>query len=180
MSIQRTSLDTILLGEGFVRCFRSSGRWQHSLSSRHSVVEIRKPSKDKVLSLSKLFLFSQVNRRFIFSNTTKNWLSWKSLFSRIERGKSGEWARRQPNIVGSQRFINKVGDRQRNATRLNEPSRFLVQNSNTTSLCSVWQIPNDSSSDDLNSPTIDEASDQLHQPLRKRFDLNVPNSNMIE
>ncbi len=57
---------------------------------------------------------------------------------------------------------------------------MLVQDSNVVSKCTVWQIPNDSTNDEPSSPTIDEPSNQLHQPLRKRFDLNIPNSNIIE
>jgi hypothetical protein len=56
----------------------------------------------------------------------------------------------------------------------------LVQDSNVVSKCTVWQIPVDSTNDESSSPTMDDSSYQLHQPLRKRFDLNVPNSNMIE
>ena len=56
----------------------------------------------------------------------------------------------------------------------------LVQDSAVISRCTVWQIPLDSSHDEPSSPTVDDSSNQLHQPLRKRFDLNVPNSNMIE
>jgi hypothetical protein len=57
---------------------------------------------------------------------------------------------------------------------------FLVQDSNVVSKCTVWQIPTDPSNDEPSSPTIDDSSNQLHQPLRKRFDLNVLNSNIIE
>ncbi len=57
---------------------------------------------------------------------------------------------------------------------------MLVQDSTVVSKCTVWQIPIDSPNDEPSSPIIDESSNQLHQPLRKRFDLNIPNSNIIE
>lgn len=48
------------------------------------------------------------------------------------------------------------------------------------SKCTVWQIPIDLPHDEPSSPTIDDSTNQLHQPLRKKFDLSVPNSNIIE
>lgn len=95
----------------------------------------------------------------------------------IERGKFGVWLRHPMIIVVLRQFIKIVIW---SIWKKNCFYFMLVQDSNVVSKCTVWQIPNDSTNDEPSSPTIDEPSNQLHQPLRKRFDLNIPNSNVIE
>jgi hypothetical protein len=97
----------------------------------------------------------------------------------IELGKSGVWLRHQMIIVVLRQFI-KIVNKTSFYLKYYFKKNCLVQDSNVVSKCTVWQIPTDSPNDEPSSPTIDDSSNQLHQPLRKKFDLHVPNSNMIE
>ena len=107
-----------------------------------------------------------------------------SLGKSIYAHRAGEIWRMASSPNDYQRFatIYQNSERRNESVHLSDINTrlSLVQDSNVVSKCSVWQIPTDSTHDESSSPTIDESSNQLHQPLRKRFDLNVPNSNMIE
>jgi len=89
-------------------------------------------------------------------------------------------------VLNKSIYSHRAGEIWRMAASPTDYRRFAtiyqnVEDSNVVSRCSIWQIPHQSSNDEPNSPTIDESSSQLHQPLRKKFDLNVsPKTNLID
>ncbi|CAF1021276.1 unnamed protein product [Adineta ricciae] len=91
----------------------------------------------------------------------------------------------EAGLLNKSIYSHRAGEIWRMASSPTDHRRFAtiyqnIQDSNIVSKCTVWQIPFDSNTEEGNSPTIDASTNQLHQPLRKRFDLNVPNTNIID